>query len=144
MTGDFAASVQFLAMSEGATVRMAIGGALRRRRADVGMSLAAVAERAGLSAAHVSDVERGVKDISTDRLVRACAALDLPPAELFASVSLVLGAAERDAGAPAPQLRLARSAEQLSPAALQTVAEFSAYMASKEPGARRRRVGFEF
>ena len=131
-------------MSEGAAIRLAIGNALHNRRTAGGLSLAALARRAELSAAHLSDVERGVKEISTDRLARACAALDVPPAQLFAEVSLRLGEPERATYPPAPRVRLVESAERLSPAALRTVAEFSAYMASKEAGGRRRRIGFEF
>ena len=131
-------------MSEGTEIRMAMGNALRGRRLAGGLSLAAVAQRAELSTAHLSDVERGVKEISTDRLARACAALEIRPAELFAEVSLELGEPERGGRPRAPRVRLAQSAERLSPAALRTVAEFSAYMASKEPASRRRRIGFEF
>jgi transcriptional regulator with XRE-family HTH domain len=108
------------------------------------MSLAAMARTSGLSAAHISDVERGLKDLSSDRLARACTALDVHPAELFADVSLALGAGEPVAAPPAPRQRLMRSAERLSPGALRTVAEFSAYLASKETDGPRQRVGFEF
>jgi transcriptional regulator with XRE-family HTH domain len=131
-------------MSEGSAIRLAIGNALRNRRVEGGLSLAALAERADLSTGHLSDVERGVKEISTDRLARACAALDMPPAELFAQVSVDLAEPTRISPRPAPRARLVQSAERLSPAALRTVAEFSAYMASKEAGGRRRRIGFEF
>jgi transcriptional regulator with XRE-family HTH domain len=132
-------------MSEGLAIRLAMGNALRSRRVAGGLSLATVAERAELSTAHLSDVERGVKEISTDRLARACAALDMPPAELFAQVGADLAAPEGPTGRrPAPRVRLVQSAERLSPAGLRTVAEFSAYLASKEAGGRRRRIGFEF
>lgn len=123
---------------------MAMGNALRNRRLAGGLSLAALAQRAELSTAHLSDVERGVKEISTDRLARACSALEMPPAELFAEVSLELAEPLRAAHRPAPRARLVQSAERLSPAGLRTVSEFSAYMASKEAGGRRRRIGFEF
>ena len=131
-------------MSEGQEIRTAIGAALRSRRAAAGMSLASLAERANLSAAHVSDVERGRKEISTDRLARACAALEVAPGELFAEVGMALGAAGQAGGQAAPGLRVARAAQQLSPQSLAAVAEFSAYLASKESAGHRGRIGFEF
>src|ERR1700730_11856412 len=121
-------------MSEGEQIRLAMGKALRDRRLAGGLSLAALAQRAELSTAHLSDVERGMKEISTDRLARACAALEMQPAELFAEVSRGLREPQSATYLPVSRLRLARSAERLSPAALETVAEFSAYMASKEAG----------
>ncbi|HEV1998026.1 MAG TPA: helix-turn-helix transcriptional regulator [Candidatus Dormibacteraeota bacterium] len=132
-------------MSDGQDIRSALGSTLRSRRLGAGLSLAALAQKADLSAAHISDVERGVKDLSSDRLARACAALALQPAELFGDMSAALGDPQPALDAPAPGMRLVRSAEMLSPQALRTVAEFSAYLASKEHNTRRRRkIGFEF
>ena len=123
---------------------MALGSTLRARRLAAGLTLSALAERAELSAAHISDVERGVKDLSSDRLAMACAALQLPPAVLFAEASMALGEPGIEEPQAAPRVRLLQAADRLSPGALRTVAEFSAYMASKETGGRRRRIGFEF
>lgn len=132
-------------MSDGQDIRSALGSTLRSRRLGAGLSLAALAQRAELSAAHISDVERGVKDLSSDRLARACAALEMHPAQLFGEMSAALGDPQAALHVPAPGMRLARSAEMLSPQALRTVAEFSAYLASKEPATRRRRkIGFDF
>ena len=131
-------------MSDGQAIRLALGSTLRNRRVAAGLSQAALAATADLSPAHISDVERGVKDLSSDRLARACAALDLRPADLFGEVSITLGEPQGSENRPLHEVRLARSAELLSPRALRTVAEFSAYLASKEPGGRRRKIGFEF
>ena len=131
-------------MSDGQQIRTALGSSLRSRRVAVGLSLAALAERADLSAAHISDVERGVKDLSSDRLARACAALELHPAELFGAMSLAISDPDPAMDLRTPGVRLARSAERLSPQSLRTVAEFSSYLASKESGVRRRKIGFEF
>jgi transcriptional regulator with XRE-family HTH domain len=131
-------------VSDGQAIRSALGSTLRNRRVAAGLSQAALAEKADLSPAHISDVERGVKDLSSDRLARACAALDLLPAELFGEVTMTLREPAGAANRPPHGVWLARGAERLSPQALKTVAEFSAYLASKEPGGRRRKIGFEF
>lgn len=137
--------VRFNAVGDGQGIRSALGTTLKSRRVAAGLSQAALADRAGLSAAHISDVERAVKDLSSDRLARACAALDLHPAELFGDISVALGDRQPTLNLPAPGIRPVRSAELLSPQALQTVAEFRSYLASKEPATRRRRkIGFEF
>lgn len=138
------------AVSDGLAIRTAIGAALRQRRLAGEMSLATVAERAGLSAGHISEVERGVKDLSTDRLARACAALEVDPADLFRDVSTKLSTigpapANAEAVRPASHARLLQATEHLSPQSLRTVAEFSAYLASKEPAGRAgHKIGFEF
>ena len=131
-------------MSDGYAIRAALGSTLRARRVAAGLTLAALADKAELSAAHISDVERGVKDLSSDRLAMACAALQVAPAALFAEMSVALGGAASQVPGAAPRVRLLQNAERLSPGALRTVAEFSAYMASKETGNRRRKIGFEF
>src|SRR2546430_16905112 len=50
------------------SVRAALGQLLRRRREEAEHSLTELAGAADLSPAYLSEVERGLKDISTDRL----------------------------------------------------------------------------
>ena len=60
------------AYSESAqAVRAALGAVLRGRREAVHRTLTEVAAEAGLSPAHLSEVERGRKEVSTERLLAA-------------------------------------------------------------------------
>src|SRR2546423_13479434 len=73
-------------------VRATFGAVLRRRREAGEWSLADIAGSAGISIGHLSEVERGRKDISTDRLVDLARALDTTVGELYAEVGRELGA----------------------------------------------------
>lgn len=55
-----------------------IGSALRRHRKARGFSLRDVEARAKISIAHISDAERGNKEISSEYLSAILAALDVP------------------------------------------------------------------
>ncbi|MFI5270102.1 MAG: helix-turn-helix domain-containing protein, partial [Chloroflexota bacterium] len=61
-------------------VRGALGSVLRQRREAVHRTLSEVAAEAGLSPAHLSEVERGRKEVSTDRLLAVAHALGVRPA----------------------------------------------------------------
>lgn len=61
-------------MSEQTLWREATGRALRRRRQDRGRTLAQVASRAGVSVQYLSEVERGLKDASSEMLAAILAA----------------------------------------------------------------------
>jgi hypothetical protein len=91
----------------------------------------------------MSEVERGRKDISSDRLARAVTALRVEPAQFFADVSRSLGGDEPAVAAGRAPTRLTQSVRRLSPDAQRAVAEFSAYLVTKEAAPRRRRIGFE-
>ncbi len=117
---------------------------LRRHRELAGRSLADVAAAAHCSPAHLSEVERGRKDVSAERLVGVAAALDVPLHLLYADIAEELTpqaltdarASEHD---PRAQLQLATAA--LNAEALRTVAQFSTYLASTALPPRRR-IGF--
>jgi len=64
-------------------LRELVGEALRRRRRAQRRTLAEVAARAGMSMQHLSDVERGRKDPSSEILAAICGALDLPLGQLL-------------------------------------------------------------
>lgn len=68
-------------------LRELIGGALRRRRREHGRTLTDVAGQAGVSMQHLSDVERGRKDASSEILAAICGALGVTVAELMAEAS---------------------------------------------------------
>ena len=73
-----------------------IGARLRAARRDRGLSLAAVAERSGLTKGFLSEVERDLTSPSVGSLLRLCATLDLTIGRLFdADQGPVVRAAER-------------------------------------------------
>jgi transcriptional regulator with XRE-family HTH domain len=127
-------------------VRIAVGGAVRRRREEAQRTLTDLADAAGMSAAYVSEVERGLKDVSTDKLVAIARALDLSVAELYLDVARELGSREarQQHGSwpadPRAQLRVATAS--LRPNALRSVADFSLYMAATQATPAKRRIGF--
>lgn len=64
-------------------LRELLGQALRSRRREHGRTLADVAAQAGVSMQHLSDVERGRKDASSEMLAAICGALGTSVAELM-------------------------------------------------------------
>src|SRR5437762_14160084 len=107
------------------SVRLALGSILRARRLAAGRTLTEVAAEAGLSPAHLSEVERGRKEVSTERLLAVAHALNVRPAEVYADLARLLGA-DSDQRAwpegPRVKLRLATAAVRLE--ALRRVADF--------------------
>lgn len=67
--------------------RELVGGELRRERRDRGERLADVAERAGVSTQYLSEVERGLKDPSSEMLHAITGALGLTVRQLASRVS---------------------------------------------------------
>lgn len=127
-------------------VRAALGSAIRRRREEAERSLAGLAAEAELSTAYLSEVERGLKDISTEKLVAVARALEVSVAELFLEVARRLGSREAIQQKrpwpddPRAQLRIAT--ESLRPTALRSVADFSVYLAATQSSPPKRRIGF--
>ncbi len=64
-------------------LREVVGDVLRDERHDQGRTLAEVAERAAVSLPYLSEVERGLKDVSSDVLDSICDALDVPLADVL-------------------------------------------------------------
>lgn len=123
-------------------VRATLGAILRRHRETTERSLADVAEPAGISVAYLSEVERGRKDMSTEKLLAVTGALDVTVADLYLELAHELGAR---ATLPAswednPRLHLEAVCRRLGPDALRTVARFSSFMAMTD--APKRRIGF--
>lgn len=67
--------------------REAVGRELREERTAAGRTLAAVAERAGVSTQYLSEVERGRKEPSSEVLGAVAGALGLRLADLTARVT---------------------------------------------------------
>ncbi|MGC5165571.1 helix-turn-helix domain-containing protein [Luteimicrobium sp. DT211] len=75
-------------------LRTALGASLRRRRDEQGLRIVDVAERARLSVAYVSEVERGRKEPSSEVVSALCRALGASLAEVLREV---VEALEREA-----------------------------------------------
>ena len=128
-----------------AAVRSALGAVLRHRREATRRTLTEVAGEAGLSPAHLSEVERGRKEVSTERLLAVAHALGVPPADLYADLARLLGAdAEHPSWPEDPPVKLRLATASLPLEALRSVADFSAYLAMANPPPKPKgRIGFD-
>jgi len=135
------------ALSETPELVMAmLGAVLRRGREAAGRTLADVAESAGISPTHLSEVERGRKEISTDKLLSVARTLGLPLASVYREVADGLdsgGHAQVLAVAGDPEKQLRYVAAVLEPAALRAVADFSSYLLLRQTVPQHRKIGFE-
>ena len=125
-------------------IRKGLGSILRARRESARRTLTEIAAEAGLSPAHLSEVERGRKEISVDKLVAVTHALGLHPAQVFADLARLLGAeAEQHAWPEDPPVKLRLATASLPLEALRSVADFSAYLAMANPPPKpKERIGF--
>jgi transcriptional regulator with XRE-family HTH domain len=126
-------------------VRATLGAILRRRREASEWSLADIAGPAQMSTAFLSEVERGRKDISTERLVALAAALQTTVAELYLELAHELGArapVNAIAWEADPRVQLRRMSETLDYDALRTVARFTTFMAMGDGATKKRPIGF--
>ena len=121
-----------------------LGAILRRRRELRERSLADVAGPAGISLGFLSEVERGRKDISTERLLKVARALDVTIAELYLELGRELGAPDTvEVGVDHdPRAHLRRMSESLDYDALRTVARFTTFLAMTDSAPRKRPIGF--
>jgi transcriptional regulator with XRE-family HTH domain len=134
-----------LAHSETAEhVRATLGAILRRFREGNERSLADIAGPARISTAYLSEVERGLKDISTERLLAVANALQVTMGDLYLELSRELGAGEplnAVAWEADPRAQLRRMSQSLDNDALRTVARFTTFLAMAE-APRKRPIGF--
>src|ERR1700694_301200 len=134
------------AYSESADIlRAALASVLRQRREAAHRTLTEVAGEAGLSTAHLSEVERGRKEVSTERLLAVAHALGVRPSDMYADLARLLGADPEQRSWPEdPPVKLRLATATLPMEALRSVADFSAYMAMANPPPKARpRIGFE-
>jgi transcriptional regulator with XRE-family HTH domain len=135
------------AVSESANaVRAALGAVLRQRREATHRTLTEVAGEAGLSPAHLSEVERGRKEVSTEKLLAVAHALGARPADIYSDLARLLGAdPDRPAWPEDPPAKLRLATMSLPLEALRSVADFSAYLAMSNPPPPRARprIGFQ-
>ncbi|MGH7921417.1 MAG: helix-turn-helix domain-containing protein [Candidatus Dormibacteraceae bacterium] len=125
-------------------VRTTMGAILRRHREQRERTLADIAVPAGISPAHLSEVERGRSEISTERLLKLATALEVTVAGVYLELARELGAEQqllRSSWDPDPRSAVQRMCGELDREALQTVARFTSFLVTTE-GAQRRRIGF--
>lgn len=126
-------------------VQTTLGAILRRHREANERSLADVAKPAGISTAYLSEVERGRKDISTERLLAVARALDVTMADIYLELARELGAREpvnAVAWEADPRVQMRRMSESLDYDALRTVARFTTFLAMTDGAPRKRAIGF--
>ena len=125
-------------------IRRELGGILRGHREGQGRRLSEIAGEAGCSPAYLSEVERGLKDVSADLLVAITYALSVPIAGVYTDLGRRVGAWRQQEPAwpedPRRQLRAVTSG--LDSASLRTVAQFGAFLAMNQAEPTRRRIGF--
>lgn len=68
-------------------LRRELGEALRERRQEQGRTLRDVAASAAVSLGYLSEIERGVKEASSELLAAICDALDVPLSVVLDDVS---------------------------------------------------------
>lgn len=79
--------------------RQALGEQLRRLRHERGETLSQTARRAGVSPQYLSEVERGVKEPSSEMVAALCGALDVTLVEVATAIVDRLGATQAVASA---------------------------------------------
>ncbi|HKW60685.1 MAG TPA: helix-turn-helix transcriptional regulator [Candidatus Dormibacteraeota bacterium] len=125
-------------------IRQVLGSVLRARREAARRTLSEIAGEAGLSPAHLSEVERGRKEVSIERLIAVAHALGVRPADVYAELARQLGAEPEQRSWPEdPPVKLRLATASLPLEALRSVADFSAYLAMANPPPRPKdRIGF--
>lgn len=64
-------------------LKLNLGSAIKRKRSELGISQEELAERAGLHRTYVSDVERGMRNLSLDNIEKLARALEMSVSGLF-------------------------------------------------------------
>ena len=122
-----------------------LGARLRLERLRRRLSLYSLMMRTGVSRSMLSEVERGQKDISTERLMAVARALDVTIGQLYLELARELGAGEpvnAVAWEADPRVQLRRMTQSLDYDSLRTVARFTTFLAMNEGAPRRRPIGF--
>ena len=106
-----------------------------------GRRLSDIAAEAGCSPAYLSEVERGIKDVSSELLVAIAYALSVSPGRVFAELAEAIEGPDEPAWPTDPRQRLNMATSVLDAQALAAVASFSTYLAGGR-GEPSRRIGF--
>jgi transcriptional regulator with XRE-family HTH domain len=124
-------------------IRRELGGILRGHREGQGRSLGEIAGEAGCSPAYLSEVERGLKDVSADLLIAITYALAVPIGAVYGDLGRRLSVSTEEPAWPSdPRRQLRAVTSGLDAASLRTVAQFGAFIAMNQAEPTRRRIGF--
>ncbi len=125
-------------------IRRELGGILRGHREGQGRRLGEIAGEAGCSPAYLSEVERGLKDVSADLLIAIAYALSVPIGAVYGDLGrrLTVSPQEEPAWPSDPRRQLRAVTSGLDAASLRTVAQFGAFIAMNQVEPARRRIGF--
>lgn len=74
--------------AKGEELLLGLGASIAKRRIELGLSQEELAIKASIHRTYVSDVERGVRNLSVLTLERIALALDIPLGALFAWIPL--------------------------------------------------------
>jgi transcriptional regulator with XRE-family HTH domain len=122
-------------------VRRTLGEILRGLREQSRRTLTEVAREAALSPAHLSEVERGMNEISSDLLVALTHALAIPVGDVYLELGRRLDPERAATGWPQdPRRQLKLAAASLPDEALRSLAHFGAFLATSQPS--KPRIGF--
>lgn len=72
-------------MPEGSTLRSELGARIRKMRTDKGLTGQELSKLCKISATYLSEVERGLSDVSGEKLIRIAAALSVDIQDLISS-----------------------------------------------------------
>jgi transcriptional regulator with XRE-family HTH domain len=116
--------------------REAIGAVARDLRTSRQVSLRGFATQAGLSPTYVGEVERGLKDVSSENIARIAEHLDLAQSSLLEQTADLIAQDESasprlTAGQHEAIRELRRLSRSLRPSDLQTLLEFARFLATK-------------
>lgn len=76
-------------------LRSAIGDVLRGARKEQGLTLRQVSSTASMSLGHLSEIERGAKESSSEIFRSVCAALGIPMSEVLRDAGAAIANQER-------------------------------------------------
>ncbi|HEX8958721.1 MAG TPA: helix-turn-helix transcriptional regulator [Solirubrobacterales bacterium] len=113
------------------TLREALGAVVRAERARRGMALRPLASKAGVAPAYLGEVERGLKEPSSETLARLADALDLSIAELLRRAADVLVGAEPRQGRSDLMASLGQVVTDLGDDDLAALVRFGEFLASR-------------
>ena len=108
-------------------MRDLIGASLRRHRQAQGRTLREVALAAGVSLTYLSEVERGLKEASSEVLEAVCAALGVVLSELLFEVAAALAELEIQTGARTNAVGFIVPAPPRAAAPMAQVLDFQAF-----------------
>lgn len=70
-------------MDEAASLQVKLGGAIRERRSQLGISQESFADRIGMHRAYYSSIERGERNLTLETLGRVAQGLGVTPSQLL-------------------------------------------------------------